>query len=144
MEIRNGKLWERGGGATSGGTATVVALADGAPARPGRVDRQQAEFVAEGGMLVIEVYRSRDQYTTSMGRVRPDLSGIESVPYEERVIPGGFSVYIDGKHVADSQESGWINVDQQALLDAISAAWAKSRCYHCRCVHYVAKAPSRR
>ncbi|HUV95768.1 MAG TPA: hypothetical protein VMX14_13215 [Anaerolineae bacterium] len=129
MQVKRSKsglptLTECGGGATSTGSAQIIAGTDGRPVKPQFIPRgysngDHATFVIEPGMHVVEASHDRHGERATVHRIAR-INGDEAV-----------------LETVAEYENGDGNVPP-SLQDAVDAAIAKAHHYHCRDVHFAA------
>jgi hypothetical protein len=124
-------LWERGGGATNTGSATVIADPEGRPKRAIYIKRKgplacgsHALIPVRAGDLVIRAYHHRGDFDVEIFRI-VEISGDEAVV----------------EAVMDFRDGEWAPQEPDgAIAQAVEAAKRKALCYHCREPHYVDQA----
>jgi hypothetical protein len=122
-------LWERGGGATNTGSATVIADPEGRPKRPIYIRRrgplacgEHALIPVRVGDLVVRASHHRGDFDIEVFRIM-EISGDEAVV----------------EAIADFRKGEWAPAEPNgAVAEAVRAAQQKATCYHCREPHYVA------
>ena len=120
---------ESGGGNTHTGNAIIVAGENGEHVRPlflphGYALGIHAIFVIKRGMYIVETRHSRSNESATVWRV----VGIgEDWDPNELILR-----WIGGYENGDGNFPAYLQAAVDAALD-------KAHCYHCRCVHYVAK-----
>lgn len=122
-------LWERGGGRTATGSATIIAGSTG--------ERKPAVHVPRGGHLananhalipvavgdlVIDADHRRGDYTIAVSRIAA-IDGDEGVLVSEHRFALG----------------EWDRQPPMCILEAVDTAMAKAREYHCREPRYIAE-----
>lgn len=125
-------MWESGGGATNTGGCRIIAGKNGEPRRPIYVRRSGSLACSEHALIVVEV----GFYIVVADHHRQDFA----VNVKKIV---GISKSADGHHQAEVElvnefSRGEWNVPLAAELEAaVSAAYQKAVCYHCREPHFV-------
>ena len=119
-------LWEKGGGQTNTGEATLIAAPDGAPKRAIYVRRsgslaneEHALIPISVGDLVVEAEHHREDFTIK-------ISQITSIRDEAE---------LSTLYAFDLGE--WDVGPPSELTTLIEAAQDKATCYHCREPHYI-------
>lgn len=122
-------LWEKGGGQTNTGEATLIAAPDGAPKRAIYVRRsgalaneEHALIPVSVGDLVVEAEHHREDFTILVKQI----TSIHLVDDE---------VELSTLHVFDMGE--WDTEPLPQFASLIEAAQDKATCYHCREPHYI-------
>ena len=125
-------LWEKGGGWTNTGEATIIAGPDGRPKRPIYIRRrghlaggEHALFVIRHGDHIVEARHHRGDFHIQVYRVEA-IGEEDGRPYAEAGL------------VAEHDMGEWAPPLPPYLQAAVEAAREKARCYHCRSPHYVA------
>ena len=110
-------LWEEGGGLSNRGSSQIIANADGSAKNPVHVRKkghlacaQHGLFIVRPGDYIIQVGRYRNEYDISVYRI-DKIENYEAI-------------------------CSIVDEYPDFLEKAIETAKKKSRCYHCRCVHY--------
>lgn len=125
-------LWERGGGLTNTGSATVIAGPDGAPKIPEYVrgrgslaNSHHARFAVAVGDIVVEADHHRQDFDIRVWRI--DAIGQDGA--QARLAHR----FVMGK---------WDAVPGACVMNAVRAAEEKALCYHCREPHYAEYVPA--
>jgi hypothetical protein len=121
-------LWEAGGGATNTGDAQVVARPDGGPPRAiyvrrsGTLSRDQHALIPINiGSLVIKAEHHRGDFAIRVIRI-VEIGSADAL----------------GRIIAVFERGEWLpQPPPEPIMQAVMAARAKSRCYHCREPHYI-------
>ena len=133
----NAAITENGGGATNTGHATIVCDRDGQPMRPIWTGRHSNgthgifpvhsgkeyfmivahNWTKRGGVYEIEVWHLTNRHR------HHDEDGTETWK-------------MDACKIRRRLDGEWDELPPSMLHKAIEAAIRKSRCYHCRCLHY--------
>lgn len=120
-------LWEKGGGMTNTGDATVIAGPDGGPKVPFYVRRRgslsnstHAQIPVEAGDLVVEARHHRGDFDLRVYRIDAVVRGEAQARLAHRFVLGQ-----------------WDTVPSGRVMDAVRAAEEKACCYHCREPFYV-------
>ena len=120
---------EHGGGMTNTGSATVIAGKDGERLAPlfvpkGYCNGTHAEFIARVGMYIVEASRSRNGESATAWKIK----AIGKPGKKDDLIAERVAVYENG----DGNFPEFLEAAKDAALE-------KSRCYHCRKPHYIAR-----
>ena len=120
-------LWERGGGYSNTGEATIIASSNGEPMRPVYIRGRghltwgnHALFVVREGMVVVEANHHRLDFEITVSRI----VGIDGDEARTEVI-------------ARFSEGEWEPELPSQFDAAVKAAKAKAVCYHCREPRYI-------
>lgn len=123
-------LWERGGGFSNTGRATVVAGRNGGPKRPVYVRRkghlacaEHALFVLHPGDYIVRAGHHRWDFTVEVHRVL-------------RIGEEDGRLFAETELVARYEAGEWNPPLPPRLEEAVKAARQKATCYHCREPHY--------
>lgn len=140
-------IWERGGGYSNTGEATIICSRDGSPKRAVYVRRkghlanaEHALIIVEKGDYVIECFQWRQDFTITVYKIKDFKTENTVYTYYEK---GEEKVGVYESHYAvleqvncfDSGE--WDKEFPRHLEAALHAAMGKSCCYHCREAHYI-------
>lgn len=122
-------IWESGGGYTKTGSAVIIADSKGDPKAPIFVRSgghlacdKHGLFIVDKGDLIITCERNADDYTIHVYEIK--------------------SIDIDKKEahcilLSELSMGEWSDIAvYEDYIKAINAAIEKSRCYHCRELHY--------
>jgi hypothetical protein len=128
-------LWERGGGATSTGRATIVCAPDGAPLRPYYIRTrgslscgEHALLPADRGNIVVQAWHHRRDFSVDIYRILE----------QAQQAPGESEAAVATERLASFSENEWDNPDVAARYKAaIEAARSKATSYHCRSPYYI-------
>ena len=129
-------LWEEGGGMSNTGHARIIADREGCRKKPVYIRTgghlalgKHALFIINEGDIVIDVSRHHDDYDITVKRIEK-ISSKDEQPVAEM------------KTIAHFSNGEWDNEEiAERYHDAVSIAKEKSRCYHCRGVHYATDHP---
>ena len=120
-------MWERGGGYTNTGEATIIAGPNGEKKRPVYIRRRgslacdnHALFVVKPGDVVVKVSHHRRDFEIEIYKI---LDFEEETAVVEQV--NSFS------------RGEWDKEPPTYLEQAVQAAMNKATCYHCRSPHFV-------
>jgi hypothetical protein len=120
-------IWERGGGFTNTGEATIIASKDGKPKKALYVRRRgplanenHALFVLEVGDYIIEANHHRGDFEIY-------IYNSVNITEEEAEL----------QLLASYQQGEWDKEPPAYLEAAVEAAKEKATCYHCREPHYI-------
>lgn len=127
---RSGKpaVWERGGGYTNTGNATIVATNKGTPPVPYYVRRRgelanghHALMPIMTGWWIIEADHHRGDFIVEVWQVSRIKDGVVDLLLKYKLA-----------------EEEWTPMLPDFLLEACKAAIEKAQCYHCREPHFTA------
>lgn len=146
-------IWEKGGGYTNTGDATIVSGKDGLPKKPIYIRRRGQLANSDHALIPLEV----GDFVILADHHRKDfyIEVLEVAEFEEdSAIVKPFAIFENGEwdnenisKVFHAWETGNLesitDIDDNIcnLCQAISAAQTKSTCYHCREPHYIAGVP---
>lgn len=126
-------MWERGGGFTNTGVATIIANENGKPKKAVYV-RQRGPLANENhALIVLEV----GDYIVEADHHREDfeISVLKVLGFEEK----GEEMYAVVEQVNYFSNGEW-EVELPAFLETpVRASMQKATCYHCREPHYIAE-----
>ncbi len=124
-------LWERGGGYTNTGVATIIAGKDGQPKKAvyvrGRghlTNAHHALVILEVGDHIIEANHHREDFEIQIFRI----TGFED---EER------ETHATVEKINCFSRNEWDSELPASLEAAVEAAKQKASCYHCREPHFI-------
>jgi len=130
-------LWERGGGYSNTGFATIVAGENGEILKPVYVKRRghlansdHALFVVKQGYIIVTADEHRGDVHIKAERIKKivkDENG-DYIAEAELIFDNNYDAYTK-EWMEGVEPDEW-------LKPAVDAAVDKSRCYHCRCPHY--------
>jgi hypothetical protein len=128
-------LWESGGGATSTGHATIIALPDGKPPR--------ALYVARGGHLsngrhaLILVIKGFMVVTVQLRRGDLSYAKVEEIGEISPTELYGGSFIAETRMIAEFETGEWQPDLPATFSNAVKVAIAKARVYHCRSAMFI-------
>lgn len=140
-------MWEKGGGFSNTGEATIICSSDGRPKKAVYIRRkghlanaEHALVVLEKGDFVIEAFQWREDFTIVIYKVKDFKTENTVYTYYEQ---GEEKVGVYESHYAVLEEVNcfdngeWDKEVSDYLEPAIHSAMGKACCYHCREAHYV-------
>jgi hypothetical protein len=130
---------ERGGGMTNTGDGRVWADNKGRPMKPIFIFSrghlacgEHALFVAKKGMYTVYANRHRQEVEVTISKI------VDIKPAEDDYNGEGFDIELEEIAVVNFDgHSNQVGKYPAFLEDAVKAAIEKSRCYHCRCPHFI-------
>lgn len=136
-------FWERGGGFSNTGEATVICGRDGSPKkaiyirRKGHLANDQHALVSiRRGDFIITARHWRKDFEIQVCQVVDLEKEIDTYEYEGelRSYVKWYAI-VEEKYHFDNGE--WDSKVPRSLMAAIEAAMEKATCYHCREPHYI-------
>ena len=130
--------WERGGGYSNTGFAVIVAGRNGESLKPVYIRRRghlansdHALFVVKEGYVIVTADEHRGDIAVNVERIKKITKNEngEYVAETESIFDNNYDAYTK-EWVEGVEPDEW-------LKPAVNAAIEKSRCYHCRCPHYI-------
>jgi len=121
-------VWERGGGATNTGAATIIADPEGRPKRAIYVRRKGSLSCGEHALIPVRIGDVVIEASHHRGDFDINVFRIVEVLNEEAVVEA----------IADFRNGEWAPQEPDgAIAEAVKAAQRKAMCYHCREPHYI-------